>query len=493
MRAGLLIALALPLFSFRLALRPWFLFCLLLLPGRLPAQSEVGLILNAIFQGLQTAEAIRRSVENSQQYPTPPGQPPGDPIWDYEESSLIPADVLRNGPYRNLAGQMVLSARQTPQGLVELIFYREDGSASRRELVRFDRRDGQRTDLDAKGSRTAEGPIRNGLPEGDWQFFSGDGKLSAETRMQAGKMTGPQVLFNPDGRQRAINTLVDGRRQGYSTLFHPDGSVSDNLHYLGDQLEGPAQGWWPDGTPRYTATWKSGKLEGPSLEYYPSGAKQAESFYIDGKKEGPARTWGGKGELLTEEKWEKDKREGLVREFYPDGRPKMETTFRDGKKNGPFRSFGSDGALATSGEFRDDKLFGPLRLHYPDGKTFAECQYDGERLVGGRLLYPDGKALGQFGSVLGTSGKVCSLLLQYPDGKPLSTTRLDDVAGTITWQGWNPDGSLLGQVENLSASSLPPSADSAPESPLTLWKSQQEALEHQIGLSFPPEFDLLPK
>ena len=62
MRAGLLLALFIPF-----------------LAGRASAQSEVGLILNAIVQGLQTAEAIRRSVENSQQFPNPPGQPAGDP------------------------------------------------------------------------------------------------------------------------------------------------------------------------------------------------------------------------------------------------------------------------------------------------------------------------------------------------------------------------------------------------------------------------------
>jgi hypothetical protein len=196
---------------------------------------------------------------------------------------------------------------------------------------------------------------------------------------------------------------------------------------------------------------------------------------------------------LTEERWQADKLEGLTREFYPEGKLKVETMFLDGKKNGPFRSFGADGVLATSGEFRDDKLSGPLRLHYPDEKIFAECQYDGDRLVGGRLFYPDGKVLGQFGSVLGKSGKVCSLLLQYPDGKPLSSTRVDDVAGTITWQGWSPDGSLLGQVENLSTSSLPPSTDNPAFSGLVAWRNQQESLEHQIGLSFPPEFNLLPR
>ena len=468
---------------------PFLVLVWVLLPFHCGAQSEVGLILNAIFQGLQTAEAIRRSVENSQQFPASPGQPPGDPIWDYEESALVPVEVLQRGPYRNISGAMVLSARQTPQGLIELLFYRADGTVSRRETVRFDRRDGRRVDLDEKGSRTSEGPIRNGLPEGDWQFFSADGKLSAETRMTAGKMTGPQVLFNPDGRQRAFHSLVDGRRQGPSTLFHPDGSVSDNLNYLGDQLEGPAQGWWPDGTPRYTATWKAGKLEGPSLEYFASGAKRAKSFYVLGKKDGPARTWDEQGRLLIEEQWKEDKLDGLVREFDATGQPKVETSFRGGKKNGPFRSFGPDGSLATSGEFRDDKLFGPLRLHYSDGKVFSECQYDGDRIVGGRLLYPDGKVLGHFGSVLGSTGKVSSLLLQYPDGKPLSTARLDDVAGTVSWQGWNPDGSPLGQIENLSTLNLPSPASAG----LAAWLSQQESLEVQIGLSFPPEFDLLPR
>jgi len=471
----------------RLALCHWLLCSLFLIPARLPAQSEVGIILNAIFQGLQTAEAIRRSVENSSQFPAGPGQPVGDPIWDYQEASLVPVEVLRKGPYRNISGQMVVSARQTPQGQVELIFYRANGTVSRREFVPFDRRDGRRIDLDEKGNRTAEGPIRGGLPEGDWMFYSADGKLSAETRMQAGKMTGPQILFNPDGRQRAFHTLVDGRRQGPSTLFHPDGSVSDNLNYLGDQLEGPAQGWWPDGGPRYTATWKAGKLEGPSLEYFSSGAKRFEAFYVAGKKDGPARTWNEKGELTVEEQWKNDQLDGLVLEFYSDGKPKVETTFRAGKKNGPFQSFGADGTLATSGEFKDDRLSGPLLLHYPDGKPFAECQYDADRLIGGRLLYPDGKLLGQFGPVVGDSGKVSSLLLQYPDGKPMSSARFDAASGSVSWQGWNPDGSPLGQLENLPASRPSPPADD-----FSIWKNQQEALEAQIGLSFPPEFNLIP-
>ena len=471
---------------------PVLVLALVLVPLRSGAQSEVGLILNVIFQGLQTAEAIRRSAENSSQFPNPPGQPPGDPIWDYQESSLVPLEVLRRGPYRNISGAMVLSARQTPEGQVELIFYRADGSVSRREIVLFDRRDGRRIDLDEKGNRSAEGPIRGGMPEGDWQFYSTDGKLSAETRMQAGKMTGPQILFSPDGRQRSFNTLVDGRRQGPATLFHPDGSVSDNLNYLGDQLEGPAQGWWPDGTPRYTATWKAGKLEGPSIEYFRSGIKHSEAFYVSGKKDGPARTWDEKGTLLTEEPWKDDKLDGLVREFYPDGKARLETHFRNGKKSGVFKSFGADGALATSGEFLGDTLSGALLLHYPDGQTFAECQYDGDRLVGGRLLYPDRKILGQFGPVVGKSGKVSSLLLQYPDGKPRSSTRFDASSGTVSWQGWNPDGSPLGQIENLSTSNLPPPTDAPSQPALGSWRNQQESLEQSIGLSFPPEFNLLP-
>lgn len=497
MRAGLLLALSMPL-----------------LVARSSAQSEVGLILNAILQGLQTAESIRRAVENSPQFPNGPGQPSGDPIWNYQESSVVPLEVLQRGPYRNFSGQMVLSARQTADGLVELIFYRSDGSVFRREIVRYDQRDGRRLDLDEKGNKSSEGPIRRGLPEGDWRFYSYDGKLTAETQMQSGHMTGPQILYAESGRRLATNQLKDGKREGPSILYHPDGSVSDNLNYLGDQLDGPAQGWWPDGTPRYTATWKAGKLDGPSLEYFASGAKQSEAFYVSDKKDGPARTWNEKGELLIEEPWKEDQLDGRVRELYPDGKPKAETTFRAGKKNGPFKSFGPDGTLATSGEFKDDKLSGPLILHYPDGKPFAECQYDGDRLVGGRLLYPNGKLLGQFGPVVGDSGKVSSLLLQYLDGKPLSSARFDSTSKTVSWQGWATDGTPLGQLENLPATrNQPPDPDprlglgerlpaedtgSPKPQPnlnpvLSAWFSQQEALEVEIGLSFPPEFNLVPR
>jgi hypothetical protein len=164
--------------------------------------------------------------------------------------------------------------------------------------------------------------------------------------------------------------------------------------------------------------------------------------------------------------------------------------------------------LATSAEFKDDKLAGPIQLHYPDGKPFAECHYDGDHLSGGKLFYPDGKPLGQFGPVLGKSEKVSSLMLQYPDGKPLSTARFDAITGKTEWQGWAADGTPLGafSTSDLSASadrlSLgESSADEGGGSPkpqpnlkagLAGWKSQQESLEQQIGLSFPPEFNLLP-
>jgi antitoxin component YwqK of YwqJK toxin-antitoxin module len=298
-----------------LLMRACLLITLLLLPfhSRALAQAEVGLIINAILQGLQTAEAIRRSVDASNQFPNPPNQPAGDPIWNYDEASLIPTQVLRTGPYRNVQGQIILSARKTKPREIELIFYRSDESVYRREFCQSDQRDGRRFDLDEKGKKTAEGPIRKGVPEGDWLFFSAEGKIKAETRMQAGQMTGPQVLFGEDGKTRASNTLLEGKRQGPSTLFHPDGSVSDNLFYSADKLNGPATGWWSDGLPRYTANWKNGQLDGPSVENFPSGMKKSETFYRFGKKEGVARQWDERGTLLTEENWQSDQLDGRVR------------------------------------------------------------------------------------------------------------------------------------------------------------------------------------
>ena len=252
-----------------------------------------------------------------------------------------------------------------------------------------------------------------------------------------GQMTGPQVLFGDDGKTRASNTLLQGKRQGPSTLFHPDGSVSDNLFYSADKLNGPATGWWPDGLPRYTANWRDGQLDGPSIENFPSGMKKSETFYRFGKKEGVARQWDERGTLLTEENWQSDQLDGRVREFFSDGKPRSLTPYLAGKKNGRYESFNPDGTLATSGEFLDGKLQGPITLHYPTGQPFAVCDYQADLLTGGRLLYPDGKELGQFGPISGKEGKVSFLLLQYPDGKPLSTDPASNPAtGKMEWKGW---------------------------------------------------------
>ena len=459
----------------------------LLLTPRARSQSEVGLILNAVLQGLQAAEAIRQSVDRANQFPNGPNQPAGDPLWQYDESSLVPILVLKKGPYRNVQGDLVVSARQTKADTIELLFYGSGGEIIRREFCRPERRDGRRLDFDTKGQKISEGRIVNGLPEGDWQFYAPDGKLKAETRMVDGKMTGPQVLFNEEGKTRASNTLLDGKREGPSTLFHPDGSVSDNLYYVGDKLNGPATGWWPDGQPRYTANWKDGKLDGLSTENFPSGAKKSGANYVQGKKEGVARTWNEAGQLILEENWQNDRLEGLAKEFYPDGKTRTETTYLAGQKSGPYRSLNPDGSLASSAEFKAGQLAGPITLHYPDGKPFAECHYHGDRLTGGRLLYPDGKVLGQFGPVLEKSDKVSSLMLQYPDGKPLSTARYDLLTGKTEWQGWAADGTPLGQLE------LSPNLNPNLHPQTELWSTQQSELEQQIGLSFPPEFNLLPR
>ena len=129
----------------------FLILCLALAAPRACAQAEVGLIINALLQGLQAAEAIRQSVDRANQFPTPPNQPLADPIWNYDEASLVPSHVLRNGPYRNLQGDMVLSARQSKPNTIELLFYRSNGSLSRREFCQSDRRDGHRLDLDEKG------------------------------------------------------------------------------------------------------------------------------------------------------------------------------------------------------------------------------------------------------------------------------------------------------------------------------------------------------
>jgi hypothetical protein len=71
----------------------------------------------------------------------------------------------------------------------------------------------------------------------------------------------------------------------------------------------------------------------------------------------------------------------------------------------------------------------------------------------------------------------------------MSSVRFDASSQTVSWQGWAVDGAPLGQLENLSTSNLPPPAGTG----LAAWLTQQESLEVQIGLSFPPEFNLIPR
>jgi antitoxin component YwqK of YwqJK toxin-antitoxin module len=122
------------------------------------------------------------------------------------------------------------------------------------------------------------GQMRNGQPEGAWQFFTDE-----EERI-------PTKLV----------TFAAGQYNGPYMEFDPQGGLQLSAHYRNNQLHG-TWGTYRFGRPQKTAHYRDGQLDGLYQEYDGrSGKLIKEANYRNGKEDGFFRFYNEAGEVTVE-------------------------------------------------------------------------------------------------------------------------------------------------------------------------------------------------
>jgi len=213
------------------------------------------------------------------------------------------------------------------------------------------------------GIRRLQGQLVNGLPEGEWQFYSVSGVLVCKIHFKGGIPDGPMETWDVEKRgakwdpweyseytvihprrktvfKKEVKNYVAGKLHGPDVLLRWNGDTLQYCTYANGVLHGKA--FTKGLTFQSSMSYENGKLNGPitydEIRYSHPEKRSAqvcsiEPFYRiimkNGKLDGPATFYWSNSQLRSE------------------------ATFKNGLMVGKYRNFNDEGALKLNGEFTD--------------------------------------------------------------------------------------------------------------------------------------------
>lgn len=165
----------------------------------------------------------------------------------------------------------------------------------------------------ANGKIWKQGKCDDGMPVGEWKFFSENGTLvKTGEYTDDGLPDGPWTYTREDGKKYKVDQWKQGKKHGEWLVFDKTGQhVIQRIPYDNDRMHGTNVVW-------YEPTETGGALR-----------KRLESQYVDGRRHGTFSDW------------------------YKNGKQRRLAEYRNGKQHGKFMEWDESGNVVAQLEFRD--------------------------------------------------------------------------------------------------------------------------------------------
>ncbi len=343
-----------------------------------------------------------------------------------------------------------------------------------------------KTFLYENGTKSSEGFLRNGKPDGYWRSWYPNGKLRSEGNRKFHLLDSLWVFYDEDGDTTQIIDYLNGRKNGYtSTWLYSDksgkklGSVVSKELYLNDVKEGLSY-YYDKGVLVKTIPWKNGKKHGTGREYDKDGRvivllEYANDFLLhrervnrlddQGRKQGVWKEFYPNDQIKKEVYYLNDTLHGFVREFDKGGKVVSFTKFERGdtvnlvegdttSRSRIVEEYYESGQIKFRGGYYDDKPVGMHKEYSVDGKVIIGKEYSQENIMIAtgpldandkkqgkwQYIYETGelKAEGNFKDGRRTG----EWLFYYPDKKMEQRGRYSSDKPTGDWKWYFPNGKL---------------------------------------------------
>ncbi len=205
---------------------------------------------------------------------------------------------------------------------------------------------------DHNGQNIVAWNFDQGIRNGTWTWWHGNGQKRLEATFKNGHLDGDVSAYNRDGQRTAKTTYVDGRRLATSTGWYTLSQKRFEGCYLrAANMSDPTYDWWND-----TVTTTDAKPAGPDLkhgawtEWYPSGNKKTEGRYDHGVAVGRFTWWYENGQKQAEVDYQNGALGGTWITWHPNGLKESQAEYREGELIEKWMHWNADGKLV---EVRD--------------------------------------------------------------------------------------------------------------------------------------------
>jgi len=345
------------------------------------------------------------------------------------------------------------------------------------------------------GTKSSEGNLKNGKPEGWWKSYNEKGALVSEGNRKNNRLDSLWIFYNDNGDTTLSINYQNGMKNGKRIQFFTDERVVEN--WLSDSLLSPVysydlQGHLKRETPisfgkphgieklfdtcghiiqlsyfhmgimtkreSINRTDLQGYIQGNWKFFWENGNLKTEGTYVNNKKHGFFKDYDANGNFLTVQKYDNDvliedakETKQLTRKvsYHPNGQPSVIATFFNDKPDGIRREFDKDGNIIKGYVFNngvlsaegitdmEGKRNGKWKEFYETGELKAEGTYKNSARVGDWKYYFPDKSIEVVGSYNQRGEKTGEWQWFYPNQQLMMTENYED--GVLEGEYWEYD------------------------------------------------------
>jgi len=307
-----------------------------------------------------------------------------------------------------------------------VVFYYPNGTKSSEGLMKDGKPDGFWKTFYETGNLKSEGNRVDFELDGLWKFYNDSSKLQVSIEYRNGRKNGLKTTYASDGYMTEL--FENDVKQGNTTYYYPEGKIKMFIPFVNGLEDGISKEFSQDGTVITYMEYKKGFMisrerinrkdrkgwkQGRWKFFYDNGLVKLDGVYKDNKRNGYFKEYDEKGQLLTVKKFVNDVEEKEVPEltsltvktdYYPSGKVKTVASYNENVPEGVRREYSEDGTIVAGYIFQKGVMTGegivdeegnkegPWKEYYPDGTLRSTGTYDdGIRVGDWKFYYENGK------------------------------------------------------------------------------------------------------
>lgn len=243
-----------------------------------------------------------------------------------------------------------------------------------------------------RGVEITTGYYKDNYPEGNWIFYSLNGRVERKMTFKEGKLDGLYIQNDKYGDTLSCCFFRKGKRDGICKQFYSGGGALQSIEvYDNGKPEGEWKYWYESGVVKETKYFSQGKENGLRTEYYSNGQMQSAIPFVNDVIEGKALYYYSSGTLRLEMEYKEGIEWNLIQHNKPNGKKQKKAGMLV-NGTGSIRVFSAEGDIEYERNLVDGKYEGTQKK-YDKGKLGEETICRAGLKNGTRKTYYNGKIL----------------------------------------------------------------------------------------------------